>query len=304
MRLMHIFVLLTFTILTACGGGGGGSTGSNPYVVPSSLGLSADYSTLAVGTATATSTIGHYSGSADQDLTADVTLSSSDDKVVTPVFGGSFLLAQGQGTAVVTATWTDGKGATVTGNLTVTVSDATVTSITLSPDAPTISEGQTQGFTATAEFSDFSEQVLIHDLTWSSDTPAVATVNDSGLASGVGAGDATISATFDGMSGSTDLTVAPVLTGIELTSDPTHISQGQTAQFTVTGLYSDGSRGVEGDLTEQSVFALEDGPITAVISNQTGSKGLLTGVSADGNLTVTATYGAFTNTYQLVIFTP
>jgi uncharacterized protein YjdB len=139
---------------------------------------------------------------------------------------------------------------------------------------------------------------------WSSSDTLIATVDASGVVTGVDTGSATISATFDGVTGDAALTVEPVLVGIELTANPAHITKNESAQFLVTEVYSDGSKGVLGSRTEDAVFSLEDGPITAVISNQPGSKGLLTGVTADGNLTVTATLGSFTDDYQLVIFTP
>src|SRR5205823_3492626 len=50
--------------------------------------------------------------------------------------------------------------------------------------------------------------------TWTSSNPAVATIDETGLATGVGGGFATITATFAGQSGNAALTVeaVPVLT--------------------------------------------------------------------------------------------
>ena len=70
----------------------------------------------------------------------------------------------------------------------------TLTSIAVTPNNPTISTGATQQFTATGTYSDSSTQNITSQVSWNSSTPAVATINASGLASGVSAGNTTISA--------------------------------------------------------------------------------------------------------------
>src|SRR5258708_28332326 len=73
---------------------------------------------------------------------------------------------------------------------------------------PSISKGSTQQFTATGTFNDNSTQVLSNAV-WASGTTTVATINATGLATGVGAGTSTISATSGTITGSTVLTVTP-----------------------------------------------------------------------------------------------
>ena len=71
---------------------------------------------------------------------------------------------------------------------------AVVASVVVSPNAATIEEDATQQFTAVAR--DASDQPIAGvTFTWSSDTPAIATVNGAGLATGVAPGDAYIIAT-------------------------------------------------------------------------------------------------------------
>ena len=64
----------------------------------------------------------------------------------------------------------------------------TLTSIAVTPANPTIVTGATQQFTATGTYSDSSTQNITSQVSWNSSTPAVATINASGLASGVSAG--------------------------------------------------------------------------------------------------------------------
>lgn len=70
-----------------------------------------------------------------------------------------------------------------------------LTTIAVTPANPTLTEGQTVQFTATGTFSDTSTSNISSIVAWSSTNPAVATVNATGLATGVGLGSVTISAT-------------------------------------------------------------------------------------------------------------
>ena len=80
-------------------------------------------------------------------------------------------------------------------------------SIAVTPANPSIGKGLTQPFTATGTFSDTSTQDLTNQVTWASATMTVATITSGGLATAVGTGTSTISATLGGVMGSTVLTV-------------------------------------------------------------------------------------------------
>jgi Bacterial Ig-like domain (group 2) len=92
-----------------------------------------------------------------------------------------------------------------------TVNKNPLVSIVVTPVNPTISVGQTEQFTATGTYSAGSTQDLTKTAHWSSPSAGVATINNGvsggGLATGQGPGSATITATFQGVSGSTTLTV-------------------------------------------------------------------------------------------------
>src|SRR5439155_4793314 len=100
----------------------------------------------------------------------------------------------------------------------------------------------TQQFTAIGTFSDGSTANLTATATWQSSNAGVASVNSSGLATGIAAGTATITASQGAKSGSATLTVAvPALQSIVVTPAAASIGVSQTQQFTATGTYSDGS---------------------------------------------------------------
>jgi Domain of unknown function (DUF4082)/Putative Ig domain/Bacterial Ig-like domain (group 2) len=83
----------------------------------------------------------------------------------------------------------------------------TLSSISVSPVAPTLLTGATQAFTATGTYSNGTTQNITSQVTWASSVTARATVNSSGLASAIAAGSTTISATLGAISGNTTLTV-------------------------------------------------------------------------------------------------
>lgn len=77
--------------------------------------------------------------------------------------------------------------------------------VIVTPDSASIPVGGTQQFTATV--LDLHGNPLAASVTWSSSAPGVATVNGTGLATGVSVGQATITATAQAASGSAALTV-------------------------------------------------------------------------------------------------
>jgi hypothetical protein len=84
---------------------------------------------------------------------------------------------------------------------------ATLSSMSVTPVGSSISAGSTQQFAATGSYSNGSTQDLTSQVTWASSDNSVATVTSAGLATGVGPGSTTISATLGGIAGNTELTV-------------------------------------------------------------------------------------------------
>ena len=222
---------------------------------------------------------GTYSDNSTQSLTSQVTWVSATSSVATiSDSSGSQGLATGLalGTSSVSATLNGLTGSTV-----LTVSAAVLQSIAVSPASPTVPKGETEQFTATGTYSDNSTQNLTSQVTWVSATPSVATISDAsgsqGLATGVALGPSTISATLNGVAGSTVLTVnAAVLRSIAVSPASPTVPKGETEQFTATGTYSDNSTQ---NLTRQVTWASATTSV-ATISDASGSQGLATGVAA------------------------
>jgi hypothetical protein len=93
------------------------------------------------------------------------------------------------------------------GTTSLRVTNATLTSINVTPSHPSISLGASQQFSAIATFSDGSTVNISGQANWTSSDITVAIINSDGLAGSAGSGSATITATLNGVSGMAILTV-------------------------------------------------------------------------------------------------
>jgi uncharacterized protein YjdB len=187
----------------------GSVSGTAAVVVASStlksIQVSPPSATVAEQTGTQFNAVGIFADNSTQNLTGSVTWTSSPASIATisnasPTKG----LATGvsPGSAFITALF-----AGPSGNATLAVTSATLTSIAITPADPTIALDDTQQFTATGTFSDNSTEDLTDQVTWSSSDVSVATMKADGLASTAGIGTTNITATMNGVKGATTLTV-------------------------------------------------------------------------------------------------
>src|SRR2546426_131652 len=122
-------------------------------------------------------------------------------------------------------------GGGTTDTAAVTVTSAPVASVTVSPVSVS---GQAAQFTAIPKDAN-GFALAGRVVTWSSNNTAVATVNASGLATGVAVGSATITATSEGKNGTAVLTVSNVpVASVTVAPASASVPVGQTAQLTAT----------------------------------------------------------------------
>lgn len=104
----------------------------------------------------------------------------------------------------------NGTAGGMSGTITV-LSNATLTSIVVTPANPSLARGETEQFEAIGTLSDGTSQDLTSQVTWASANTSVAAVSDvagsKGLASALSAGTSTITATLGGITGGTTLSV-------------------------------------------------------------------------------------------------
>lgn len=273
--------------------------GCHPLTITGSPLVSIDVTptnpTIAAGTNQQFVATGTYEDGTTADITSSVTWSTSNTGIATESnTSGSKGRALGVSAGVVTVTATSGS---VSGNTDLTVTPATLLSVAVTPTNPSIPLGLTKQFTATGTYSDGTTQDLSASAVWASTDVAIATVDVVGLASSLGVGSTTISATFGGQSGSSVLTVtAAALVSIAVTPANPSIALGLNQQFTATGTYTDAT---QQDITTTVVWSSSAAGV-ATISNAGGSNGLAHSLSV-GITSISAASGTISGSTTLTV---
>jgi len=301
-RISTIFLsMMLLAMVASCSGGGnsesasGGTDGGStvdPSVSLVSIEVSPVDPIIALGTATQLKATGVYSDNTKKDLTSSVEWDSSDIAVATVHNGLARSIARGSASIKAAS-------GNISGSRTLTVTTAALVSIHITPVNPNAALGATSQFTATGIFSDDSVQELTSQVTWSSSDGSIASVSNAagsrGLAIPAGIGTTTVSATLDGVTGSTDFTVTEaVLVSIQVTPTNPSLAKGTTRQLTATGIYSDHSTQ---DLTKQ-VLWISSNTSVASIRNAAGSNGLASALAV-GSAGVSAALGQVSGTMTL-----
>ena len=148
-------------------------------------------------------------------------------------------------------------------------------SLTVSPAQSTVTLGTTQQLTVTGLYTDGSSQNLTAKATFTSETPAVATVSATGLATGVAAGDAVIQAQVNNLTGNATVSVAvSAVSVIHASPDAPDVNVLVDGNAAVTGLaFGQGTAPV----------TLATGTHTFAVQAQLPGGGVATVIPATGN---------------------
>ena len=282
-----LFAGLLALFLTTCGWLG--RSGKGQVVLGAklvSLSVTPANPSIPVGVTKQFAASGKYSDGASLDLTRQVSWRSSKTAVAT-VNSSGLATSAAKGTAVVTATL--GK---ISGKMTLTVTSVALSAIVVTPPNLIMSAGSGRQFTATGRYSDGTDYDLTTRVTWSSSNPSVATVSESGLATAVAAGTATITAASGTVLGNRTLTVTPLLSSISVNPANPSVLAGSYKLFKATGTYSDGTRQ---EITTQVTWSSSDTGIATV-----NYGGLATAVAA-GTAIITAAQGNISGDTTLTV---
>jgi trimeric autotransporter adhesin len=140
--------------------------------------------------------------------------------------------------------------------------DPVLTGVAVGP-AATIQTGTAIQMIATGSYNDGSQKKLTKNIYWASASPQVATINASGVATGVGSGQSVISAAVETVTGSATVTVIiGNLSSIQVTSQNgfNNITYGSSEQFVATGTAS----GQQIDLTNAVTWSTNPATIPNV----------------------------------------
>ena len=256
----------------------------------SSIAITPADSSIAQGTRAQLKATGTFNDGSTRDVTFLASWNSSDITIAS-VSGSGVASGVFPGTIKVTATL-----GSVSANTLLTVSNATIASIVITPASASIPTAGYRNFTATGVFSDSSQQDLTSQVSWTSNNIAVATVQ-SGFTTGVSAGNASITATFSyaGTSASNNAPVtvtSATLASIAVTPLKAQIAPASGQEFTASGTFTDG--------THENINPLatwtSSNTAVAIISHP----GVVTGESS-GQVTITAQEGAISGAANLLV---
>src|SRR5207244_3010453 len=201
---------------------------------------------------------------------------ASSNQAVANVNTSGIATAAATGSTTIAAT---SEGQSGSSAVTVTAGPLPVASVTVSPASASVRVGQAVQLTATPK--DASGNPLTgRTVTWASSNTSVGTVNASGLVTGVVAGSTTITATSEGQSGTSVVTVTLVpVASVTVSPAPASVQAGQTVQLTATPKDANGNT-----LTGRTVTWASSNTSVGTVN----ASGLVTGVVA-GSTTITAT---------------
>lgn len=248
--------------------------------------------TIADGTSHQYTAIGIFNDGSRNNLTTSVTWGTSQSSVAT-MSGTGRASGVNTGSTSISASM----GSISAPAVTLTVTDATLTSITVGPSTRTIAPLTQLGFTAIGTFSDASTQNITQDVTWGSISPTVATISNAsgslGIATAVGQGTTSITGALMGITGSAPLNVSSAtLTSITLTPPTAGLAIGSTLAMNAVGNFSDG--------THQSIVTVATWSSSDPVNATVNSFGEVSGL-AGGPVVITATLGTVSQTASLQV---
>ncbi|WP_133407677.1 beta strand repeat-containing protein [Parashewanella tropica] len=235
---------------------------------------------------------GTYTDKSTQNISDSVSWASSETSIAT-IDNKGLLKAVDQGDTQISASLND-----ISSNqLKLTVSDAQLASIQITPAQTSLAKGTTQQFTAKGIYTNQTSEDITNTVVWSSSSEDNVSIDDKGLATGDTEGESTIQAAMGNItSNNAAMTVtAAELTSIQVTPATQSIAKGRSQAFIATGTYTDKStRNITNSVSWNSsntdnVTIGEDGTANGVNTGESTIHATEDSVrSNDATLTVTA----------------
>lgn len=208
------------------------------------------------------------------------------------------VLGSAVGTHTFTASAAGLEGSPVTFTATAT---RPVNRISISPAGVRVAAGASVKYTATAIFDDGSSAVITEEASWASTNTQVATVSDSrgskGVVTTLAQGTTGIRASYGGRTGEATLRVDPAeLTSVLVLPAGANIVTGSERAFRAWGNFSNNT---VAEVTESAQWT-SSATLVATVSNTSGSRGLVRGISP-GVSTITATFSGVSGSQEVTV---
>ena len=147
-------------------------------------------------------------------------------------------------------------------------------SLTVSAQTTAVPSGTVTQLSATGLFASGKSGDITSLVTWTSAQPSIAGVSARGVADGKAQGKATVTAAYDGLTATIELTVgAPDLASIEVVPPVAVLANGLSQPFTAKANFTDGT---SKDITSAATWAVE-GTVATLAMDPVAAKGAMVG---------------------------
>ena len=239
---------------------------------------------------------GVFTDGTTRKLSSGITVSSSNPSVAIIDMGSSLVKTLTPGNVTLTAV--AGK---IVGATQLLVTSKELTEIRVKTITPSIAAGRNTSFTTEGSFTDGTIESLRSGLPsgliFTSSNPSVLSINQDGLGTAISAGDVTVTAAVGNIAGAAKITVTPAeLTSLRISPNEVSIVAGRIQQFSLEGLFSDGTTRA---LTSDVIWSSSK-PSAAKIDTAEGiANALMPGV-----ITITAVLGKIQSIAYLTVTPP
>jgi hypothetical protein len=250
-------------------------------VNPSSITLVEDASVAITAT-------GFKSDGTSIDITKDVTWASANEAVAA-ISAEGLLSAVGPGDTTI-----DAKLGMLTATVQVSISDAKLTGLIITPDGAATAVGGVVPFQCFGLLDDGNKIDLSRAVTWSVADAQVASIDATGLVTALAGGKTVILAEFSGFDVFVELEVSEAkITSILVEPDVATLAPGSVQAFSATAILDDGTRAdltatVTWFSTDDSIVSVAGGIANAYTPGEATITAKLDGISGQAKVNVTA----------------
>ncbi|MEP5566501.1 MAG: Ig-like domain-containing protein [Halioglobus sp.] len=230
------------------------------------------------------------------DVTGDVDWTSSTPEFA-QISGSGLAVAIAEGSTTINALLNYGDGLSASADTTLTVEPIVLIGIAVQPVNASLPQGRNQQYTAIGTFNNGKQSELTDDVTWSSSNNSIAPISADGVVTAQSTGEAKISATSQGVSGSTGVSVTDkVIDDLQIYPALVDDPSGTIGTLVAEAHYSDQSKD---DVTKLATWSSEDTSVVTV-SDASLFKGAYV-LLAPGESTVTASFEGLTDTIPVTV---
>ena len=248
-----------------------------------SIVINSQVTQIAAGLTSSFSAKGLYSDGTEQSLSDQLVWSVADTSIASINSETGLLTALKAGTTSVIAS-KEG----LSSSIIITVSQASLTEIAITPSIISLAAGSSETVNVTAIFSDNTKQDVSSQVEWLNSNEQVAVIeSNSFTVFALVAGSTTLSASISGQQADLSVNVTDAeLVSLSLSPVNASIPLGQSQQYSAQGTFTDGS--VQDLTSEVTWLSSDEGK--ALISNTESLEGFAESIAV-GSVTLTAVLG-------------